>query len=139
MEVIFDSAEVTFHIHATEDKDKIYRSIQSVLGFDTKFIQESKAYGHFGNTILVCRAILDKELSSSLFNRIITSATSEDLNNLREEIRDRVEDNKFLHVRLDKQMLVSGFVKLGDEDSLKVRFRLTKYGVQNIQNIVIRN
>ncbi|MDG6928913.1 MAG: hypothetical protein JRN39_03200 [Nitrososphaerota archaeon] len=118
------SAEVTFHIHATEDDGKILRALAQELGLDPLKVTRTAAEGHFGNPIAVCGVSVDGEEGETLLRTVLAKLGPGDLEELRSAPAGRLEEGKFFHVRLDKQAMVMGGVKLGYADPVKLRFRL---------------
>lgn len=119
-------AEVSFHLHATEDEKKVIDAICKVFKLDNIKLEKTRMQGHFGNIIVAYSMLLNEKDASKLWNTIIKSLHAADREELKRSFDKRLEDNLHLHIRLDKQAIVLGEVKLGESDPIKVRFTFSR-------------
>ncbi|MDG6933902.1 MAG: hypothetical protein JRN68_04325 [Nitrososphaerota archaeon] len=121
-----ESALISFHLHATEDPEKVMKSIEKILGVQQAAFNIQKLEGHFGNEIASYTAQLEGMQAQGLFELVVKSLPQIDKHELLASFEGRVERNIFLYLRLDKQKLVLGRIELGESDPIKLRFRFPK-------------
>ena len=119
---------ITFRasVHATESDDRV-KSALSLFLFDNK-INETKTEGHFGNPITLLQGqIKGKDCTSSI--DLIKSGLSEsELERLRNERCERIDDACCLHIRFDKQAAFEGKVRLAKSaDAITAKINLIAY------------
>jgi RNA binding exosome subunit len=119
-------AEVSFHIHSTEDWEKVGGALKETLGVEAK--EGETLYGHNGNVILSIRSSLGAQEAESLFVKVLGGFSSADRVRLLEELEKHLDERGSFHVRLDKQELVLRRISLGESDSIKLSFRLAAKG-----------
>jgi RNA binding exosome subunit len=120
------SAEVSVHLHATEDGDKVGRALKESLGIE-KMIAEALR-GHSGNPILDNRASLGQPEAEALLNRVLAGLPSADRALLMTELGRHIDEKGAFFVRLDKQEMVRGRIAMGDSDAIRISFRLDGKG-----------
>jgi len=112
---------------ATESEDSVKTAL-SLFIFD-KEIETIVTEGHFGNRITILNARL-KGKDCDRFIDVVKSGLSEpDLQRLRNELYDRMDDECVLHFRFDKQKAYSGAVKLASsaDDTITAEIKLRAY------------
>ena len=119
---VIQSLEVTYFVHATEDRVKIERAVARLLGQEPN--PETEALeGHFGNQIARIRVHLTGEGAASGFSRLVGSLPAGVIDQLVAELGSHLDEHSALFVRLDKQSLVSGSVSLGTSDPVRVKVK----------------
>lgn len=118
----FVNAEINVVVHATEDKDIIIDSLRNVLLLDTEKIEIVSSEGHWGNQILLMRLWVFGHDSSDLLKKIFSSLIYYDKEIL-SSIENFVDDKGYLYLRLDKQKLCKKKIRLGDNDSIRLKFK----------------
>jgi RNA binding exosome subunit len=126
MNVRLESAVVSFYLHATEDPNKVLDAIDKNLGIPRNLFSMQRMLGHFGNEITVYEALISDMQVQNLFEKIVRSLSASDRYELSSSLESRIERNLFLHLRLNKQRLVLGFIELGDSDPIKLKFRFAQ-------------
>src|SRR5579875_3922309 len=106
-----ESALISFHLHATEDPEKVMKSIEKILGVQQAAFNIPQ---------------LEGMQAQGLFELVVKSLPQIDKHELLASFEGRVERNIFLYLRLDKQKLVLGRIELGESDPIKLRFRFPK-------------
>jgi RNA-binding protein len=115
----FSAAEISIIIHATEDKDKILRSLDALLGIPANSFFVGVASGHWQNQILFLTCRLDERHANELYLKINNLLSEESaLTNLFDKKRN-------LYIRLDKQALCKGRLALLERDSVRIKFNAT--------------
>jgi RNA binding exosome subunit len=86
-----------------------------------------RSEGHYGNTITTVSASLRKGEASGTLDRLREALPHSDLDYIRETLPSRT-DGSTLYLRLDKQEMVSGRVRLSDSGTVRVRVTAPAYG-----------
>lgn len=116
-------AEISFLVHATEDKDRVLNLVSSVLIVDKDEFESENLTGHWGNQIEMIKGRLDGKPARDVANIILTSLDSYDRKKMLYSLDDYVDDKGTLHLRLDKQKICEGKIELSDIDSIKIKFK----------------
>ncbi len=121
---IFASADLELILHATESLEKVLDTINNNLininGFTT-----TRLTGYFGNEIILLRCILDAYNASVLAYKVFSSLSSEDLKHLYDNI-NLYMDKDTLYIRLSKQDIIKGRLRLSQKDPIRIRFKFVK-------------
>ena len=123
-----DKLEITIDviIHATEDISKIFQSFNDILEIEEESFSITETTGYYENPIIMLNAKLVKKQAKSFMKKFLELLSSNQINQLIEEIEERIEDSKF-HLRLDKQELIKGVVVLSEKDTIKIRIHTPIY------------
>jgi RNA binding exosome subunit len=116
-------AEISFLVHATEDKDRVLNLVSSVLIADKDEFESENLTGHWGNQIEMIKGRLDGKPARDVASTILTSLDSYDRKKILYSLDDYVDDKGTLHLRLDKQKICEGKIELSDIDSIKIKFK----------------
>lgn len=114
-------AEVDLLIHATEDADKVIKAVKKALGV-SKDAEVMKLYGHYGNPILKVKFVLKKEEADELLRKVLKKLGEEDRDAMLWDLDVSVDDSGWFFLRLDKQKLVEGRIKIGKSDAVRMKF-----------------
>ena len=71
-------------------------------------------------------AKLVKKQAKSFMEKFLKLLSKNQINQLIEEIEERIADSKF-HLRLDKQELIKGVMVLSEKDTIKIRIHTPIY------------
>ena len=117
-----DKLEITIDviIHATEDISKIFQSFNDILEIEEESFSITETTGYYENPIIMLNTKLVKKQAKSFMEKFLKLLSSNQINQLTEEIEERIADSKF-HLRLDKQELIKGVVILSEKDTIKIR------------------
>ncbi len=120
--------EIRVFSHATEDLGKVETTVRNTLPEaltqEIKF-EKTNCVGHHGNPIVLIETkITNRQLLPSALEKIGSSLSSLDKEQLFDEIKQHIEKHN-LFLRLDKQAAFCGTVKLGSYDPihLKIHFK----------------
>ncbi|MGA7370563.1 MAG: RNA-binding domain-containing protein [Nitrososphaeraceae archaeon] len=116
-------AEISFLIHATEDKDRVINMISSVLIVDKDEFESENLLGHWGNQIEMIRGKLKRKFANDVASTIFASFDTYGRKKMLYSLDDYVDDKGTLHLRLDKQKICEGKIVLSDIDSIKIKFK----------------
>ena len=117
-----DKLEITIDviIHATEDISKIFQSFNDVLEIKEESFSITETTGYYENPIIMLNAKLVKKQAKSFMEKFLKLLSKNQINQLIEEIEERIADSKF-HLRLDKQELIKGTLVLSEKDTIKIK------------------
>jgi len=116
--------EIFVIVHATEDYNKVINCMFRVLKIShshSRIIRQDLS-GHYGNPITYARIMLDHEDTRNLLENIFKNLSESDLNEFLASIEEYF-DRSTLYIRLDKQYLCAGVIRLFVKDPLKIVVR----------------
>lgn len=112
-------------VHATEDETRVKEALLWLLGQEEVpgaygHIQRQRSKGHYGNEILLLEASLKKQPDiEAALGRLFAEASLRET--VSETLLRRLDEDRVLHVRLDKQAAVERRLVLGEgSDSVVV-------------------
>ena len=119
---MIDKLEITIDtiVHATEDISKIFQSFSDVLEIEEESFTIRETTGYYENPIIMLNVKLVKKQAKSFMEKFLKLLSKNQINQLIEEIEERIADSKF-HLRLDKQELIKGVVVLSEKETIKIR------------------
>jgi len=123
-----DKLEITIDviIHATEDISKIFQSFNDILEIEEESFSITETTGYYENPIIMLNTKLVKKQAKSFMKKFLKLLSSNQINQLIEEIEERIADSKF-HLRLDKQELIKGALVLSEKDTIKIKIHTPIY------------
>jgi RNA binding exosome subunit len=122
------SAEVSFHLHMTEDRAKVEKALKEILGIEVSTTEI--LYGHNGNLILDTRTSLSEPDAGILLKRVLGGLGSSDKSLLLAELQGHIDDKGTFFLRLDKQQMVLGRLAMAESDAVRLRIRLDCKGAE---------
>jgi RNA binding exosome subunit len=120
--------EVTIDVivHATEDISKIFQSFEEVLELKEEDFTILETLGHFDNPIIMLNTKIQKKQAQNFVKKLFKSFSIQQINELIEEIEERTVDSRF-HMRLDKQELIKGNLRVSEKDTIKIKIHTPIY------------
>lgn len=121
-----NGVEISALAHATEDEEKVERSIRNMIPKDvTGFKIERQALtGHYRDPItLITTRIRRKRAAKEVLRATMKALSTLDRHRLLEEIEERSDKRGGLYLRLDKQAAFRGVGTLNEIDPLRVKFK----------------
>ncbi len=118
--------EVELIVHATEDITKIFRSFEEILEIKENEFTVKETTGHYENPIKILKAKIVKKQAQKLIKILVNTLSSNQVNKLIEEIEERTIDSR-LHMRLDKQDLISGNLTITEKEPIKFKIYTPVY------------
>lgn len=106
-------------VHATEDASRIAESL-SLLGAAPDSLETVQSEGHYRNVITTISASLYRNEARRALKAFGAALSDADAARIRETLPSRT-DGSALYVRLDKQEMVSGRVRLDDSGAVRIR------------------
>lgn len=111
---------------ATEDIDRVKAAL-SLFIFDNE-IETVTTEGHYGNPISILQAQLKGRDCDRLINLIKSKLSGAELEKLKKELGERIDDDCYLHIRFDKQAAYKGVVQLAaTTDTIAAGIKLKVY------------
>jgi hypothetical protein len=125
---MIDKLEITIDVivHATEDISKIFQSFNDILEIEENDFNVTETTGYYENPIIILNTKLVKKQAKAFMKKFLKLLSNDQINQLIEEIEERVADSKF-HLRLDKQELIKGVVKLSEKETVKIKIHTPIY------------
>jgi len=121
-------------LHATEDLNKIEKSLENIFDISSKEFEKEEIVGHFGNPITILKAKISKNNAKKLISILISKISNDDLETLESEL-DEMNKNYGLQIRISKQDLIRGKISFGKSDSVKLTITTPVYKKNEIAKI----
>lgn len=124
---IIRQAEIFVFIHATENREKVMKSVHNLFPRDAEFpsYKENNLEGYYGDPIgSLYFLVKNRRSATELFDHIIQSLSSLDYVAFLDELPQRIDETKNLYLRFDKQKAFLGILALERHDSIRVKFSL---------------
>lgn len=124
--------------HSTEEKSRVMDALglflknsfgDKVAGSLAEIVDSIEAEGHYGNPITILSTQLTRKHDTLAFSDFVhKNMTSEDIETLRDEMPDRLDDDQVFHLRFDKQEAYLGHVKLvSSSDAISAKVKIETY------------
>jgi RNA binding exosome subunit len=111
---------------ATEDIDRVKAAL-SLFIFDNG-IETVTTEGHYGNPITILQAQLKGRDSDRFIDIIKSRLSGAELEKLKKELGERIDDGCYLHIRFDKQAAYQGTVQLAAmADTIAAEIKIKAY------------
>ncbi len=111
---------------ATEDIDSVKAAL-SLFIFDNG-IETLTTEGHYGNPITILQAQLKGRDCDRFIDIIKSKLSGAELEKLKKELGERIDDDCYLHIRLDKQAAYKGTVQLeATADTIAAEIKIKAY------------
>ncbi len=123
-----DVHNITFRAiaHATESEDRVITALSHFL-FGGE-IETTKTEGHFGNPIFIMYGCIKGRDCTSFFGILKTKLSEKEIQKLKNELCERIDDECILHIRFDKQAAYKGTVQLArTSDAITADIKLKAY------------
>lgn len=125
---MIDKIEITINVivHATEDILKIFQSFEEVLELKEEEFTMNETLGHYENPIVILNAKIVKKQAQNFIRKLNKMLPTEQVSRLIEEIEERTVDSRF-HVRIDKQELMNGNLRVKDNETIQIKIHTPIY------------
>jgi RNA binding exosome subunit len=121
------SVELTALVHATEDQAKVRKAILNLVPADAEppAFEAKSLTGYYNDPITALRMTLkNRRPSTDLIIGVFKRLSSLDQTTLLDELPQRIDENKNLYIRLDKQRAYNKQVSLSAHDSIRLKAKL---------------
>ena len=116
--VPFHYVDIRAFCYATEDEKRVAEALRTYLP-DEYEIERAESEGHYGDRIVVFSARVEN--ADDVRHVLSQVATLSDIDDVRAELDDRVDDNCSFFLTLDKQAAFGGQVRRGDGITLRAK------------------
>ncbi|WP_370573775.1 RNA-binding protein [Methanomethylovorans sp.] len=124
--------------HSTEEKSRVMDTLGLFLKNSLKkkfpnslaeIVDTVEAEGHYGNPITIFSIQLTRKHDTKAFSEFVhNNMTLEDIEILRREMPDRLDEDQLFHLRFDKQEAYMGRVKLvSSSDAITAKVKIETY------------
>ena len=126
--------KINLILHATENENKVFESLENVLGVEQKDFQIEQVPGHFNNPILLITSKLKKKNAENFIKVFFSKMKKDDFEEVFENVEDYVTSSG-LNLRISKQKLVSENLTMSKEDAIKINISTPVYVKNNTKKI----
>ena len=132
LEVI--SAKISAIVHATEDVDRVLRALSRVFpeGSLPSKAETRKFDGHYGNDIRIVDLSIRGPPARSFLKYLWKSLPSFDRASILEALDKHLDPSGGLHLRLDKEEVFRGTLRMKDQDPIKIHLSFRKEFKSNL-------
>jgi RNA binding exosome subunit len=116
------SLEISYFVHATEDLERVTRTISGRFGLSEQPELESLE-GHFGNRIVRVNHRVTGAEAVPAFRLLVALIGRDAVKELLAELDLALDDHKALYIRLGKQELMGGIAALSSTDPVRVKVK----------------
>ncbi|MFQ6134780.1 MAG: RNA-binding domain-containing protein [Nitrososphaerales archaeon] len=117
------SAEVKFFVHATEDEERVLKTVSEVLRIPEEGFERSKLEGHFGNPIVSFRVHLTGGDADRFAKGLAHLFDDHEKNRLLLDMASQMDKHGALYLRIDKQSLFAGRLVQSQVDAVRVKMK----------------
>ncbi len=136
---MIDKIEITVDVivHATEDISKLFQSFEKILDLKAEDFTIEETAGHYENPIVMLNTKIVKRQAQDFIRKLLESFSTEQANQLIEEIEERTIDSRF-HMRLDKQELIKGNLIIREKGTVQLKIFTPIYNKKDTVKIFTR-
>jgi len=126
LEVI--SAKISAIVHATEDVDRVLQALSRVFpdGSRPSKTETRRFNGHYGNEIRIVDLSIRGTPARSFLKYLWKCLASFDRALLLDTLDKRIDPGGRLHLRLDKEEVFRGILRMKDQDPIKIQLSFRK-------------
>ena len=121
--ISFTSAEVSFHLHATEDEERCLLIFSNILDIDPREFSRTVLEGHYGNEVKRYVVHLTGRMADVWGKQLIVKMDESDRRRIAREVEKYLDEHGKLYLRLDKQSLIDGLIRAGVGDVIRVKLK----------------
>lgn len=130
--------------HSTEDLSRVRAALdfflRNAIGISDDdvtdgLIEVTDIEGHYGNPSVMLSSQISRKSDSVRLARFIRERmSSDDVQNLRDEMPERLDDEQLFHMRFDKQAAFQGRIVLSSSsDAITVKVKIATYPKNRLQ------
>ena len=118
--------KINLILHATEDEKKVLEGLENIFQIEQKDFQVEQVPGHFNNPILLISSKLKKRNAEKFLKQLCGNLNKDDFDDVYENVEEYVT-SAGLSLRLSKQEMVSGILRISREDAIKINISTPVY------------
>jgi RNA binding exosome subunit len=116
------AVEISYFVHSTEDAERIDVTVRTALGIEV-MPETQELEGHYGNRILSVRYHLLDEGAANVVEKLAAGLHLADKEELKKAMEGCIDEHSALYLRLDKQLLMNGAIRLATSDPVRIRIK----------------
>ncbi len=120
------SAEVSFLVHATEEEERVLKTVSESLSIPREVFQSQRMTGHFGNPITLWMASVKGERASRFAEDLLARLDADGRLYLMNNLTKHVDEHGAIYLRMSKQKLFAGRIELSQLDPVRIRLKPAK-------------
>ena len=126
LEVI--SAKISAIVHATEDVDRVLQALSRLFpeGSSPSKAETRRFNGHYGNEIRIVDLSIRGATARSFLKYLWKGLTSFDRALILDTLDKHLDPSGGLHLRLDKEEIFRGVLRMKDQDPIKIHLSFRK-------------
>lgn len=126
LEVI--SAKISAIVHATEDVDRVLQGLSRVFpGGSLPSKPETRRFnGHYGNEIRIVYLSIRGAIACSFLKYLWKGLAGFDRASILNALDNHLDPSGGLHLRLDKEEVFRGIIRMKDQDPIKIHLSFRK-------------
>ena len=118
MSLPFHYVDCRTFCYETEDESRVEEALRTLLPEDVD-IERATSEGHHGDSIVVLSTRMER--ADEVRHVFEVLRESVDIETIRAELEDRIDENNALFLQLDKQAAARGAVRLGQGITLRAK------------------
>jgi RNA-binding protein len=117
------SAKISAIVHATEDVDRVLQALSRVFPERSlpSRVETQKLHGHYGNDIRTVDLSIRGAPARIFLEHLWQSLPSFDRTSILDALDKHIDSNGGLHLRLDKEDVFRGILRMKEQDPIKIR------------------
>lgn len=125
-----NSISLSAIVHSTEDPEKVWKALLNVSAKErfSSRAEETRFKGHYGNDIRILKLLISHSQAEELFGPLWRRLAPIDQESILDTLGTRVDSERNLHLRLDKQDSFRGVLRLQDREPLKIQVSFVTQG-----------
>ena len=112
-------AKIEMILHATEDYQKISKSLYDMFAIEKDKIAAQRLSGHFGNPILMLSVEIKKKYAEGFLKKMISLISKTQMADIVGNLEYRINDAT-LYLRFSKQKFVEKTLILEEKDPIRI-------------------
>jgi len=121
---VISKAKISFLTHETEDCEKILEKLNEVLSLSSESFAVTVVRGHHRNLIRVWQATLEGEELRRFLKALLKSYEGRE--DLLREIPAHMDESGNFYLRIDKDSLFEGKVRLSEKNPVRIELALSR-------------
>ncbi len=123
MKPILASAEIRFYAQATEDEDKLLKTLSERLRIPQEQFEKENLEGHFRNPIISFRAHITGADADRFAKGLVLLFDETDKESILRNIPSYMDEHGALYLRVDKQSLFTDKLRESQADAVRIRLK----------------
>ena len=112
-------AKIEMILHATEDYQKISKSLYDMFAIEKDKIAAQRLSGHFGNPILMLSIVMEKKSAEEFLKKFISFISKTQMMDILANLEERINGSS-LYLRFSKQKFVKKTIMLEEKDPIRI-------------------